>query len=332
MDKKATQVLKYVLSLLLAAALLYFAFRGVDWKDFWAGVQKTRWGYVILSLVPAFAALVLRAERWRLQLVAINPDVDRRRIWDGSNFGNVINLAIPGVGEFYRCAHVSGGKAGYDRTFGTILMERAWDIASVFVLLLSAVIAGRDKLVAFMRDNVLAPISGRFGMPLWLIAALVLAVMAAVVLVVYSLRGRSRFCRRCADAAKGVLDGFTAFARMDGKCLFLLYTAGIWTMYILMTFFTFKAVPGLEGLTLADSLFISSVGNIASVIPTPGNLGAYHYIVGLAISSIYLGSNRILEAPLLCATLSHGSHAVLLIVVAIFSYIHLAVSRKNNLA
>lgn len=329
MEKKASQVLKYVLSLLLAAALLYFAFRGVDWKDFWTGVQKTRWGYILLSFVPGFAALVFRAERWRLQLLTIDPEVGRGRIWHGSNFGNVINLAIPGLGEFYRCAHVADRKVGYDRTFGTILMERAWDLLSVFLLLLFAVLVGREKLAGFMREQVLQPFAERFSISIWLALALAAAAFAAVCVLVFALRGRSRLCRRLADAAKGVLQGFTAFARMDGKLLFLVYTFGIWAMYILMTYLTFMAVPSLESLTLADSLFISSVGNIASVIPTPGNLGAYHYIVGLAISSIYLGASRILEAPLLCATLAHGSHAVLLILVAIHSYVHLAI-KKNK--
>ena len=36
--------LKYVLSFLLAGVLVFFAFRGVDWKAFWSGLQQTRWG------------------------------------------------------------------------------------------------------------------------------------------------------------------------------------------------------------------------------------------------------------------------------------------------
>ena len=34
-----SKVLKYILSFVLAGVLVYFAFRGVDWKAFWGGLH-----------------------------------------------------------------------------------------------------------------------------------------------------------------------------------------------------------------------------------------------------------------------------------------------------
>lgn len=330
MKKKASQALKLALSLILAAALLYFAFRGIEWNEFLTGLKTTNWWYILLSLAAAFAALVFRAERWRGMLVAIDPEVERFKIWHGSNIGNFLSLIIPGIGEFYRCAHVANKKSGYDRTFGTIIMERAWDVLAIFLLLLGAIISNTDVLLPFIRENLMKPFMERFSLSLWWIVLLAVLLLAAAVYLVFALREKSRFCAKCADAVKGILDGIKAFRHMPMKWLFLLYTAGIWVMYILMTLFTFKAVPGLQDLGFGDALFVSAVGNIASVIPTPGNLGAYHYIVGLAISSIYLGSTEILATPLLFATLSHGSHAALLIVLAIFSYVAITLRRNRG--
>ena len=329
MEKKASQGLKLLLSVALAAALLYFAFRGIDWHDFLSGLRTTDWLYITLSMIAAYIALVLRAERWRGQLTAINPGIERHRIWHGSNIGNFLSLIIPGLGEFYRCAQVTDKKVGYDKTFGTILMERSWDILAILVLLVGAVLTNTDVLLPFMRDNIMTPFAEKFRLSIWWIAAAGAFAAASAVLLIFRFRERSSFCARCAGALKGVMEGFTAFAGMKRKWLFLLYTAGIWVMYILMSYFTFKAVPGLGHLSFTDAVFISAVGNIASVIPTPGNLGAYHYLVGLAISSIYLGASEILATPLLFATLSHGSHAVLLIILGIFSYIAVGL-RKNR--
>ena len=331
MKVNAPKMVKYVISLLLAAALLYFAFRGQDWKEFWEGLRTTRWGFVLLSLVPAIAALVFRAERWRLQLVTLDDSIRRIRIWDGSNIGNFLSLVIPGIGEFYRCAHVSTGKAGYDRTFGTIVMERAWDILAIVLLLLAAVAAESDKLVPFMQDNILGPFAHRFNFSIWWLVGGIVLTLAGIILTIFALRSHSRFCDRCAKMLTGILQGFTTFGRMDRKGLFIAYTAAIWVSYIAMAYFTMLAVPGVDHLVFRDAVFISAVGNIASVIPTPGNLGAYHYIVGLAISTVYLGAGGILAAPLLFATLSHGSHAVLLIILAIISYIAVAV-RKDGVS
>ena len=42
MNKKVGNILKYGLSILLAVVLLYFAFRKVDWNDFWAALKACR--------------------------------------------------------------------------------------------------------------------------------------------------------------------------------------------------------------------------------------------------------------------------------------------------
>jgi len=330
MGKKVSQVLKTVLSVLLAGLLLYFAFRGTDWGAFLKGLRDTRWGYILLSMLAALAALVFRAERWRAQLATIDPEIKRIRIWDGSNIGNFLNLLIPGIGEFYRCAHVCGKKTGYDKVFGSIIMERSWDVLAIMCLLAGAVASNTDVLLPFMENHVIGPLTGHLDFSLWIPAAILVLAAAALVTVLAAMRKRSAFCEKCWDKAAGVLKGFAAFAQMRHKWLFLLYTAGIWVMYILMTWFTFLAVPELEHMSFSDAVFISAVGNIASVIPTPGNLGAYHYLVGLAISTIYLGADTILEAPLLFATLSHGSHAVLLIIIAIISYIAIHLRNTKN--
>ena len=329
MKNKASQIVKHLLSVLLAAALLYFAFKGLDWQEFWAGLKTTRWGFVVLSLVAAYLALVFRAERWRLQLVTLDEGIGRKNIWHGSNIGNFMSLIIPGIGEFIRCAHVATKKAGYDRTLGTIIVERAWDLLAVAALLLLAVGANSGKLVPFMQTHILQPFAGRFSFSIWWLAGGAALAAVLVVLLIFAFREKSRFCVKCADAVLGIFRGVAAFGKMKGKVLFILYTAGIWTAYILMAYFTMLSVPGIDSLGFEDAIFISAVGNIASVVPTPGNLGAYHYIVGLAISSIYLGSSEILPAPLLFATLAHGSHAILLILLAIYSYILITV-RKNK--
>lgn len=330
MQKKASSVVKYVLSLFLAAALLFFAFRGLDWAEFWTGLKTTAWGYILLSMLAAVAALIFRALRWRQQLVILDPAITFRSVWHGSNIGNFLSIIIPGVGEFVRCADVSTKKAGYDRTFGTIILERSWDVISILVLIVIALVGNREVLGDFFNDNIVEPFAARFSVSLWWILAAVLVFLALSVWAVFRFEDRSGFCARCAGAARGVARGIAAFGRMKHKWLFLAYTAGIWVMYILMTYFTFLAVPGLDHLSFADATFISAIGNIASVIPTPGNLGAYHYLVGLAISNIYQASAAITATALLCATLSHGSHAILLIVLGLWSYVRRAFFRKSG--
>lgn len=322
MKEKIIQILKYVLSPVLAAVLLYFAFRGIDFQEFRSDIVLTRWGWILLSVAAAIAAVVLRALRWHLQLSAVDPEISLGNVWHCSNVGNFLSIIIPGTGEVYRCVRVSTKKSGMDRTLGTILVERAWDLLAVGALLLLALALNADTLADFLRRNVVEPLGGSIGALFWWILGGGAAILVVAAVLVVKFAPHSNFCSKCAGVLKGIADGITAFGRMRGKWLFLVYTVGIWVAYILMTMFTFYAIPELAHLGFGDATFISAVGNIASVIPTPGNLGAYHWLVGMAISNIYLGAGEMVSAALLCATLSHGFHALLLILLGIVSYFH----------
>ena len=328
MNDKAGKVIKYILSLAVAGVLVYLAFRGTDWRDFFNGLAGTDWWLVVLSMLAGVVALVFRAERWRSQLLALDSGISRHSVWHGSNVGNFLNVVIPGIGEFYRCGHVSTTKASYDKTLGSIVMERSWDVLAIGLLLVLAAVLNTDTIVPFMKDNVIGPFSSRFDFSLWWVLGAIAAILVIAFAAVLRYRRKNRACGKIAGWIGGIAGGFASFGKMRKKGLFVLYTVGIWMMYILVTYLTFLALPGLAGLTFVDAIFISAVGNIASVIPTPGNIGPYHYLVGLAISTIYLGSTSMTADGLLCATLSHGSHAILVILLGVISYLSISFSRK----
>ena len=157
--------------------------------------------------------------------------------------------------------------------------------------------------------------------------ALLGVLLAGVVLLwlVFRLRTRSSVCARIATSVKGLWDGFASFAKLRHKGLFLAYTVGIWLLYLLMSYCILQAIPALSGLTLADALFISAVSNIASVIPVPGGIGAYHYLVSLCLSSLY---GVTWDTGILFATLSHEGHALLILLLGIASYLRLTLRGK----
>ena len=73
MDKNFKRILQYILWTGVAAALLWYSFRGVNWKDFGKALSSCRWGYVVLSMVFGALALWFRALRWRMQLLPSTP-------------------------------------------------------------------------------------------------------------------------------------------------------------------------------------------------------------------------------------------------------------------
>lgn len=325
MDKKGKNIIKYTLSFALAGVLVYFAFRSVNWKEFWDGFLTTRWGYVALYVAASIGALVFRMFRWRELVRPLDSECKALTVWDANNVGNLTNVVLPGSGEIVRCGYVASKRAGFEKVFGTVLMERIWDILAIAALLVIVLATSWGKFGGFFVENIWEPVATGRSAALWyILAAVVLAAFA--MWLIFKFREKNSLCGKIAGFFSGLGKGFSSFRQIDHKMLFAFYTIAIWLMYILMTYFILKALPAFEGCGFVDALFISAVGNLASVIPVPGGIGAYHYLVALTLSSLYGAS---WDAGILFATLSHELHAILIIILGVVSYFRFSLRRKK---
>ena len=320
--------IKYAASFVLAGVLVYFAFRGVDWKAFWGGLQQTRWGWVALFIVFSFLALVLREERWRAIIRPLDPEAGKRLdVWDSVNVGNLVNVVLPGAGEFVRCGYVSRGrKLSYDKALGTIVCERTCDVVAIALLFAIALATGWSKFGSFFIDQIWAPMAGRLNFSAWWLLAGAVLLIGGGLWAVFHWSGSNKLCGKLAGWLRGLGAGFSSIAKMEHKWVFFLQTVAIWAMYVCMSWSGLMALPMLDSLSFADAIFVSAVGNIASVIPVPGGIGAYHYLVALTLQSIYAAS---WDTGILYATLCHESHAILIIVLGIISYFAFTVRKKS---
>lgn len=318
MNKKVSKGLKFTLSFALAAVLVYFAFKEVQWDEFFEGLRQTNWWYISLSVIVSLLALLFRQLRWHMMLFPLDGSVRQLDVWDADNIGNLANIVLPGAGEFTRCGLMTTKNAKYDKVFGTILMERIWDFLAILMLMGLALALMWDRLGSFFLDSVVKPAAGRinFGLGWALIAVIVLVLV--LLWLAFALRRSFTVCDKVACFMEEMLQGFLASLKIKHKFRFVLYTMLIWLMYILTTWFTFKAMPDYACLGFGDALFLSAIGNFASVIPVPGGIGAYHYLVTITMATIY---DSTWELGILFATLTHEIHALILIVTGVISYV-----------
>ena len=310
---KFLQVVKYVLLFGLAILLVYLAFRKVDWDVFLSGLKQTRWVWVVLFLVASVVALIGRVIRWRELLHPFDDSIGFGKVWDANNIGNLASAALPSTGEFLRCGYMSSKKLEFDKVLGTILCERLWDFIAILVLAIVTFLLQWDRFGGYFEENILAPLASAGAG--WIMALIVVAATIFIV-TVFLLKERSDFCRKVAESISRLWTGITAFNKSKNKLLVALTTLLIWFTYVVMCFCIIKAMPALDGLNLADAAFLSLVGNIASVVPVPGGIGAYHYLVTAAVG-LYGFS---WDSGLLFSTLNHEIHAVLIMVLGIISY------------
>ena len=346
MKAESKKILKIALSFALAGVFVFFAFRGIDWASFAQDIRQTRWIWVLAFCVVSVGALIFRMLRWQALLRPLHGGADAAesvsggsaaggadgadgkvsalRVWDANNVGNIVNVVIPGSGEFVRCGYMTGGRASYDKVLGTVVTERICDVLAIVLLMAIAILCGSEQMKQFFRTNIAGAAAGQLSL-LWVLAG-VLLLLAAGVWALWHFREHNAFCGKIADKLKGFAGGMTSFVRMRKKWLFIIYTIGIWTMYVLMSYSIIKAMPELSHLGAADALFLCAIGNFASVIPVPGGIGAYHYLVALSLSGIYGVS---WETGLLNATLNHELHAILILLLGAVSYVSLTLQSRK---
>lgn len=329
MAKKALKILEYTLLFGLGVVLVWFALRGIDWNVFVDNLNTVRWGFVALSGLACLCALVLRAERWKDMLLPLNPSATFTKAWDANNLGNLSYLVVAGSGDFVRTAGVTNKNFTYDKAFGTVLMERAWDSFMVIVVTVLAIVFKQDTIINFIKDSVLKPAAGRLSLRIWIILGVLILAIVVFCVLIYRLRDKSKFFGKIAEWIKGVFDGIKAFLVMDRKGRFAVYTILIWFFYVAMCQSIFWAMPGLGHLTFADALFLSAIGNFATIVPVPGGMGAFHYIIALAMSQIY-GFGW--EVGILFATLTHESRTILLVVLGAISAAAIGIRRGRRKA
>lgn len=336
MKSKVSQILRYLLSAALAVVLLALAFRGVDWSAFVGGVRSCRWAFVLLSMCCGLCAFALRAVRWKLLLNPVDPSIGLPGIFNGVCIGNLANCALPGAGEFVRCGVITrrsalqkdgSRRASYDKVLGTVVLERMWDLLSIFAILVVLAVAKWSSFGGFLVEKVLAPAAGRLSVGLGVVVASLAVLAVAAVWAVFRWRNENRLCAKLFSVAKGLMDGLRSCLRMEGKGSFMLLTLLIWTMYWLNSVCILAALPQIGGLGLLDALFLMAAGSIASVVPVPGGFGAYHYLVALAMSTLY---GLPWETGILFATLSHESQALTMVISGAASYVSESVASKKN--
>ena len=334
MNKKVGNILKYGGSVILAAVLLYLAFRKVNWTDFWAALKSCRWEFVLLSCVFGFFFFFFRSLRWREVLLPIDPTTKTLTCFNGVNIGYAVNMVLPRVGEVLRCTYITAHSkkvkdpqtgeekhlASFDKALGTAVLERSVDVFMLFGLLVVFLLFTWDKYGGFFAEKIFGAASGRFTLGKVGIILLVIIAAAASAWTVFRFAGRWQPLRVVKDFCKGLWQGFISCLKMKRGWWFVLLTVMLWICYWMMSATILWAVQGIDtstvssglasavetvrGLNMIDALFLMLAGALSSIVPVPGGFGAFHFIVAGAVSYVY---GLPFEFGIIFATLSHES-------------------------
>ena len=334
---KPGNLLKYLFFAGLAVGLLVYVFRSgnLSLTELWHTVSGANPGWVALSIGLLAVAHYSRAMRWRLLLEPLGYQPPARHAVLAVWLGYFANYLVPRLGEVSRCSALwRTDGVPVEKSLGTVVTERLFDVLSLFVLLGLHLALDFDRLTAFIRQANAQPAAA--GSPAaaeghsWLWPAVAVVVLAGMLLF-FLFRKKIMalpLARKGLGLARGLLDGVLSVRHMRQPGLFLAHTALIWGMYFASGYVLFFALPAFSQLGPMAALTCLVAGALAMVLPTPGGTGAYHVVVASALSAMY-GLDRGLAAIL--ATFTHGSQmlATLLLGLPVGLALFLIQKKKN---
>ena len=318
--------LMWIAMLALAGILLYFAFRGVKWEDLVAGIRTCDFRWVLITTLLSALPILLRALRWRILMLPLNPTITRKESFNGIAIGYLANFALPRAGEFARCGVISANKkAPYESVLGTVVLERSFDLLCYAVILLGVLLLRWHEFGAFVMEQIGNPLKDclPFNM-LWLLGGLILLGLAGLWCIIRYRNYLSQYkvFNKLYSLGKGLLDGLIAGFKMPQKGRFFAYTFLIWAGYWLMSYCTIQAFPAIHHLNGVDALFLMVVGSLGWIIPVQGGIGAYHFIISLALTTLYSIPQT---SGVIFATISHESQALMMLICGLYALLNYSV-------
>jgi hypothetical protein len=276
--------------------------------------------FVALGLFFALLSHLSRAYRWKFLLLPMgyNPRLINTILCVFIAY--LANLGVPRSGEVIRASFLSNyEKIPFEKTFGSVVIERVIDMIILLLLILIALVLQRKTIWALILEkNINFSELALFG----------ISVIVIVFLLAYSIKkSKSHLVIKIKSVINGFWEGLSSIKTMEKKLHFIFHTVFIWVMYLSMFYVIKWTIPGTFGLTIEMIIPAFVIGGL-SIATTNGGVGIYPLSVALVL--VTFGISK--EVGLAFGWIMWSSQTVLIIICGAFAFIALPfINRKRYL-
>ncbi|MEP7146533.1 MAG: lysylphosphatidylglycerol synthase transmembrane domain-containing protein [bacterium] len=333
MNTKFKKTFKSIILFSLTIFFLYLAFRGNDFNELFLVLKNADYLYAIIG---AIAGLVFggyfRALRWRYFLNPLKKNIGTDILFSSIMVGYMMNSIIPRAGEVYRPVLLAN-KEKISRTsaFGTIVVERVFDVLSMLISFGICLIYFKQKLSSAFDQYNLETIS--------LYAAIItLLFVVLIIVIIFNIEKSEiiiekitkkilpeRFYLKVHNFFISLINGFL-FIRYPKYYLQIFFLSVlIWISYVVSTYLTFFAFN--INLSIFDANLVLTMITFAMTIPLPANsAGIYHLFCAATLVNVF-GIDK--ESAFGYATVSHLLGLLGIILIGTFYFVRENLSIKK---
>jgi len=322
----ANNILKIALPLALGGAILYWMYRGFDFRSIEnVLLDEMNWTWMLLSFPFGILAQMFRGWRWRQTLEPVGERPRTSTALHSIFLSYAASLVIPRIGEFTRCGVLKRyDGVSFSKALGTVVTERAID---------TLLMAGITLITLFLQMGVFSTFFSRTGTNIdsllcrfsatgWLVTA---ACAVAVLVLTFLLLKRLAIYDKVKATMGGIWQGVVSLKSVKNIPLFVIYTLGIWCCYFLHYYLTFFCFDFTAGLGLECALVTFVVGSIAVIVPTPNGAGPWHFAVKTMLILYGVGETDALYFVLIV----HGVQTMLVVALGIYAWCALAFTSEK---
>ena len=243
---------------------------------------------LIVTVVLFMLSNVFRALRWGLLLQPLGYNPKLANTLGATMIGYLLNLSIPRAGEIAKPASLSKNEnIPLDLTIGTIVTDRVIDVVCLLIVFILTLLLAYDRIYLYLEENL--SISEKFSFltdrPSLSLILLGLALISLwLIYRNWTLLKANKLISKILNFGIGIYKGTLSVFKLKRRGLFIFYSIGIWVLYYLMTYLVFFAFEPTTHLGPVAGLVVFLFGSLGIVIPSPGGMGSYHFLVGQALS------------------------------------------------
>ncbi len=282
---------KVAAGLLLAVALLWWVFRGIDLDILWGHLREASWvGLLVCGLVGVGHNL-FRVLRWRALLEPIRPGLPFRSLFEAIILGYATSWVVPGrLGEIVRPALLAGREnLPVGPCLGSVLADRLLDGMGVLVLFAVGAFVtplGAESMqhVGLVRASAVGLIA-IISIPL----VILLAASTARPKLERLLSGRGGWRGWLGRFVLSLSDGVQALKRPALLARIALYTLLAWLTITASTWIGLRSC-GVE-ISFGGTMMLLPLLALGIALPTPGGAGGYHAAMRVGLTKLFLVGN-----------------------------------------